>query len=130
MTPIRKRMSSARAQLIGGLLTVIATVFMPLTFITGYYGMNFNTESPWNMPLLNYRYGGLVAVGMMLLTTAGLPELIVQTAEDYEALALALARDPARLKNLRDKLAANRATAPATKRIAPITSHERRCVAM
>ena len=53
-------------------LTVIATIFMPLTFITGYYGMNFNTESPWNMPLLNYHYGGLVAVAMMLLTTVGM----------------------------------------------------------
>ncbi len=53
-------------------LTVIATLFMPLTFITGYYGMNFNTDSPWNMPLLTYRYGSLVAVGMMLATTASL----------------------------------------------------------
>jgi magnesium transporter len=53
-------------------LTVIATIFMPLTFITGYYGMNFNTESPWNMPLLNYRFGSLVAVAIMLLTTVGM----------------------------------------------------------
>ena len=53
-------------------LTVIATVFMPLTFITGYYGMNFNTESPWNMPLLNYRYGGPVAVAVMAATTIGM----------------------------------------------------------
>jgi magnesium transporter len=53
-------------------LTVIATIFMPLTFITGYYGMNFNTESPWNMPLLNYRYGSLVAVAIMMLTTVGM----------------------------------------------------------
>jgi magnesium transporter len=53
-------------------LTVIATIFMPLTFITGYYGMNFNTESPWNMPLLNYRYGSLVAVVIMMLTTVGM----------------------------------------------------------
>ncbi len=53
-------------------LTVIATIFMPLTFITGYYGMNFNTESPWNMPLLNYRYGSLVAVAIMLLTTVAM----------------------------------------------------------
>jgi magnesium transporter len=53
-------------------LTVIATIFMPLTFITGYYGMNFNTESPWNMPLLNFRYGGLVAVGIMVLTTVAM----------------------------------------------------------
>jgi magnesium transporter len=53
-------------------LTVIATIFMPLTFITGFYGMNFNTASPWNMPLLNYRYGSLVAIGIMLATTAGM----------------------------------------------------------
>ena len=53
-------------------LTVIATVFMPLTFITGYYGMNFHTDSPWNMPLLRFRYGSLVAAGMMVATTLGM----------------------------------------------------------
>ncbi len=53
-------------------LTVIATIFMPLTFITGYYGMNFNTQSPWNMPMLNFRYGGLVAAGIMASTTIGM----------------------------------------------------------
>ena len=53
-------------------LTVIATLFMPLTFITGYYGMNFDTDSPWNMPLLSYRYGSIVAILLMLATTAGL----------------------------------------------------------
>ena len=53
-------------------LTVIATVFMPLTFITGYYGMNFRTDSPWNMPLLRFRYGSLVAVGIMVATTLGM----------------------------------------------------------
>ena len=56
-------------------LTVIATIFMPLTFITGYYGMNFNTESPWNMPLLNFRYGALVAAGIMIATTVGMVSL-------------------------------------------------------
>ena len=53
-------------------LTVIATIFMPLTFITGYYGMNFDTDSPWNMPLLRFRYGGMVAVLIMVATTAGM----------------------------------------------------------
>ena len=57
-------------------LTVIATIFLPLSFIAGVYGMNFNTEvSPWNMPELELavrllvRAGadGAVAVGMLLL---------------------------------------------------------------
>jgi len=38
-------------------LTIIATIFIPLTFIVGIYGMNFNPDSPWNMPELNWRYG-------------------------------------------------------------------------
>jgi predicted O-linked N-acetylglucosamine transferase (SPINDLY family) len=51
-------------------------------------------------------------VGASLLTAVGLTELITETDEEYEALALALAQDPARLGALREKLAANRATAP------------------
>ncbi|MFH0924921.1 MAG: magnesium/cobalt transporter CorA [bacterium] len=39
-------------------LTIIATIFIPLTFITSIYGMNFNPQgSKWNMPELNWRYG-------------------------------------------------------------------------
>ena len=40
-------------------LTVIATIFIPLTFITGIYGMNFgdNAKSPWAMPELHWYYG-------------------------------------------------------------------------
>ncbi len=39
-------------------LTIIATIFIPLTFIAGIYGMNFNPNaSPFNMPELNWRYG-------------------------------------------------------------------------
>jgi magnesium transporter len=56
-------------------LAVIATIFMPLTFITGYYGMNFDTTSPWNMPLLRFRYGGLVAIAVMVATTVGMVAL-------------------------------------------------------
>jgi magnesium transporter len=33
-------------------LTIIATIFIPLTFIVGVYGMNFE-----NMPELHYKYG-------------------------------------------------------------------------
>jgi len=48
-------------------LTIIATIFMPCTFLAGLYGMNFNTAaSPWNMPELNWRYGYLFAWGVIL----------------------------------------------------------------
>ncbi len=54
-------------------LTVIATIFIPLTFIVGVYGMNFNTEiSPWNMPELNWYWGYAIIWGVMLATAGGL----------------------------------------------------------
>jgi magnesium transporter len=40
------------------LLTIIATVFIPLSFIVGVYGMNFDRSvSAWNMPELGWRFG-------------------------------------------------------------------------
>jgi magnesium transporter len=51
-------------------LTIISTIFIPLTFIVGVYGMNFNTEaSPWNMPELNWKFGYPLAVVVMGLIT-------------------------------------------------------------
>ena len=50
-------------------LAVVATIFMPLTFITGYFGMNFDRSSAWNMPLLGYSYGLIVAIAIMVLVT-------------------------------------------------------------
>lgn len=39
-------------------LTVISSIFIPLTFIVGVYGMNFNpAASPWNMPELQAYWG-------------------------------------------------------------------------
>jgi len=39
-------------------LTIFAAIFIPLTFIAGVYGMNFNPEaSSWNMPELNWDWG-------------------------------------------------------------------------
>lgn len=39
-------------------LTIIATIFIPLTFIAGLYGMNFDPgASPWNMPELGWYWG-------------------------------------------------------------------------
>jgi len=51
-------------------------------------------------------------VAASLVTAAGLPELTTSNAGEYEAAAVALARDPLRLKAIRDKLAANRTAAP------------------
>lgn len=51
-------------------------------------------------------------VAASLLHAIGLPELIVESLADYEALALTLAREPARLRALRERLAANRLTTP------------------
>lgn len=47
-------------------------------------------------------------VAASLLHAIGLPELITETAEEYEALAIELATDSDKLQHLRDKLAANR----------------------
>ena len=55
------------------LLTVISTIFIPLTFVAGVYGMNFNPEnSPWNMPELNWYWGYPVCLGMMFFIALGL----------------------------------------------------------
>jgi predicted O-linked N-acetylglucosamine transferase (SPINDLY family) len=59
---------------------------------------------------LGQTFAGRVAAS--LLAAVGLPDLITASLADYEALALALAADPARLAALRDGLAANRPTAP------------------
>lgn len=48
-------------------LTIIATIFMPLGFLAGVYGMNFDTSSPYNMPELSKPYGYPVLIGVMLL---------------------------------------------------------------
>jgi magnesium transporter len=54
-------------------LTIIATVFIPLTFVVGVYGMNFNTSvSRWNMPELAWRWGYPAVWGVMLLIALGL----------------------------------------------------------
>jgi len=45
-------------------LTIVSTIFIPLTFIVGVYGMNFA-----NMPELEYKYGYLITlIGMAILT--------------------------------------------------------------
>lgn len=41
-------------------LTLVSTIFIPLTFLAGVYGMNFKDgdgKHPWNMPELSHDYG-------------------------------------------------------------------------
>lgn len=53
------------------MLTMIATIFIPLSFIASLYGMNFDTKaSPWNMPELAWTYGYPFALGLMGATVA------------------------------------------------------------
>ena len=54
-------------------LTMVATIFMPLGFIASLYGMNFDRQaSPWNMPELGWHYGYPFALLLMALSAAGL----------------------------------------------------------
>lgn len=54
-------------------LTLIATVFIPLGFIAGLYGMNFDPKaSPWNMPELGWAWGYPFALGLMSAVGLGL----------------------------------------------------------
>lgn len=48
-------------------LTIIATIFIPLTFIAGIYGMNFDPgASPFNMPELGW-YWGYISVWVVMI---------------------------------------------------------------
>jgi len=51
-------------------------------------------------------------VAASLLNAIGLPELITHSQEEYEALAIELATQPIKIKQIKDKLAANRQSYP------------------
>ena len=50
-------------------LTIIATIFMPLTFITSLYGMNFK-----HMPELQWEYGYFVVIGVVVVVAVSMLE--------------------------------------------------------
>jgi magnesium transporter len=65
-------MVSNRTNEIMRVLTVISVVSMPLTFIAGVYGMNFDTDkSSWNMPELKWYWGYPFALLLMLMVALG-----------------------------------------------------------
>jgi len=64
---------SAKMNEIMKVLTLISTVMLPLTFIAGIYGMNFDPDtSKWNMPELRWFYGYPFAMGLMFVVAIGL----------------------------------------------------------
>jgi magnesium transporter len=48
-------------------LTIISTIFIPLTFVVGVYGMNFQ-----HMPELAWRYGYALCLLLMLVVSVSL----------------------------------------------------------
>ena len=48
-------------------LTIVSAIFIPLTFIVGVYGMNFE-----NLPELKYQYGYHAVMGFMFLIVIGM----------------------------------------------------------
>lgn len=68
---------SMRTNDIMRVLTVISAIFIPLTFIAGVYGMNFQQEvngvkMPLNMPELSMPHGYIVCLALMAVVAAGL----------------------------------------------------------
>ena len=47
-------------------LTILSVIFIPLTFLAGIYGMNFE-----NIPELKFKYGYFILLGVMILVTFG-----------------------------------------------------------
>lgn len=79
-----------------------------------YNAQTTASDALWaGMPVLT-RLGESFAarVAASLLNAIGLPELIVTTQEEYEATAIELAGNPARLAEIKEKLHTNRLTTP------------------
>ncbi|PNR90674.1 hypothetical protein HWHPT5561_09280 [Petrotoga sp. HWH.PT.55.6.1] len=60
LTEIYLSIVSNRLNEIMRILTIISTIFIPLTFIAGIYGMNFE-----NMPELHWKFGYFIILGIM-----------------------------------------------------------------
>lgn len=66
-------LSQSRTNEIIAVLTIVSAIFIPLTFLVGVWGMNFDpAASPWNMPELRSYYGYPLALGFMACVAIGL----------------------------------------------------------
>jgi magnesium transporter len=63
---------SARMNEVMKFLTLIATIFIPLSFLAGLWGMNFDQSSPYNLPELKWYFGYPIALGVMLTLAVGM----------------------------------------------------------
>jgi magnesium transporter len=73
LVDLQLSVSSQRMNEVMKVLTIMATLFIPLTFISSIYGMNFDPEtSPLNMPELKWYWGYPFALGLMGVTALGL----------------------------------------------------------
>ena len=65
------------------------------------------------LPMVTYLGQSYQArMGASIVNALNLPELITNTPEEYESLAIELATNPDKLKAIKDKLASNLSTAP------------------
>jgi magnesium transporter len=73
LTDLHQAALSNRLNDVMKFLTIFATIFIPLGFIAGLYGMNFDPDvSPWNMPELGWAYGYPFALAVMAAVALGL----------------------------------------------------------
>lgn len=82
---------------------------------TAPYGAHTTAvDALWmGLPVVTFLGGAFAArVGASLVVAVGLPELVADDLAGYERLALDLSGDPARLKAIRERLAAGRLTQP------------------
>lgn len=70
---IHLNVASNRMNEVMQVLTIIGSIFIPLTFVVGVYGMNFDPDaSPLNMPELRWRYGYPVTMALMACVVGGM----------------------------------------------------------
>ncbi len=54
-------------------LTIVATVIIPPTFVVGVYGMHFDRRAgPWSMPELSWPFGYLMIMGVIGVMMLGM----------------------------------------------------------
>ena len=96
--------------------TYLARTQLADLFLDNNYWNGHSTASDalrCGVPIVTCEGGSFASrVAASLLRAIGLPELVTTSLEDYEALALKLARDPALLASIKTRLAENRLTAP------------------